>query len=388
MNAVNRGMHVAGSSLQGKHDQPLDYLGLRYAIALSKIQSTAMAQHPVEPLISVIVLNWNGLGLLDECFASLAAQTWQNKEFILVDNGSTDGSRDLLVTWAGRLPNAQAILLPTNTGFCKGNNIAFAKARGEWIALFNSDAIAEPDWLTELVRYGDPANGVGMLASKILFQNPQRVIDKVGHLIYWDGQNRGRGTMEADLGQYDRTEEILWPDACAALYHRKLFEETGGFDETFFAFGDDADLGMRARLLGWKAWYVPTAVVHHRHSASFGVYSPLKVMLIERNRFLLAVKNFPWPLLLQNPFWTVKRLYWNAYGAITRKGSAARFLETHGWWQTARNLLWSYSSAVKLLPAALRKRQIIRRTRRLSDREMLELLRRFQIDVRELTLRD
>ncbi len=347
-----------------------------------------MTQHASEPLISVIVLNWNGLALLDECFESLSAQTWHNKEFILVDNGSTDGSRELLVAWAIRLPNAQTLLLSTNTGFCKGNNLAFARASGEWIALFNSDAVADPDWLKELVQYGDPANRVGMLASKILFQNPQHVIDKVGHLIYWDGQNRGRGTMEADVGQYDKPEEILWPDACAALYHRKLFEETGGFDETFFAFGDDADLGMRARLLGWKAWYVPTAVVHHRHSASFGVYSPLKVMLIERNRFLLAVKNFPWPLLLQNPFCTLKRLYWIAYSVVTSKGSAARFFETHGWWQTGRNLLWSYFSAMKLLPEALRKRQIIRRTRRLTDREMLGLLRRFQIDVRELTLRD
>jgi len=347
-----------------------------------------VTQSATEPLISVIVLNWNGLAFLDECFESLAGQTWMNTEFILVDNGSTDVSRDLLVFWARRLPNAQTILLPTNTGFCKGNNIGFASARGEWIALLNSDAVAEPDWLKELVRFGDADNRVGMLASKILFQNPEHVIDKVGHLIYWDGQNRGRGTMETDVGQYDKAEEVLWPDACAALYHRKLFEETGGFDETFFAFGDDADLGMRARLMGWKAWYVPTAVVHHRHSASFGAYSPLKVMLVERNRFLLAVKNFPWPLLLQNPFWTLKRLYWNAHGVITRKGSASRFVETHGWWKTARNLAWSYLSAMKLLPGALRKRQVIRRTRRLTDTEMLRLLRRFQIDVRELTLRD
>jgi GT2 family glycosyltransferase len=340
------------------------------------------------PLISVIVVNWNGLVLLDECFESLFRQTWQNKEFILVDNGSTDGSRELLVSWAERLPNAQTILLPTNTGFCKANNIAFARTRGEWIALFNSDAVAEANWLEELVRYGDSAKRVGMLASKILFQNPADVIDKAGHLIYWDGQNRGRGTMETDVGQYDRPEEILWPDACAAIYHRRIFEETGGFDETFFAFGDDADLGMRARLLGWSAWYVPSAVVHHRHSASFGVYSPLKVMLIERNRILLAVKNFPWPLLLQNPFWTVRRLGWNAYGVIRRRGSAARFLEKNGWRQIVVNLLWSYLSAVKLLPGALRKRRAIQRTKRVSNREMLTLLRRFQIDVRELTLRD
>ena len=340
------------------------------------------------PLISVIVLNWNGLGFLDACFESLAQQTWPNKEFIFVDNGSTDGSRDIVAAWSERLPGAQAVLLPTNTGFCKGNNIAFAKARGEWIALLNSDAVAEPNWLAELMRFGDSSKRIGMLASKILFQNPSGVIDKAGHLIYWDGQNRGRGTMEADVGQYDRAEEILWPDACAALYHRKVFEETAGFDEAFFAFGDDADLGMRARLLGWSAWYVPSAVVHHRHSASFGAYSPLKVMLVERNRLLLAIKNFPWLLLLQNPFWTFRRFYWNAYAAFRGKGSASRFVQTNGWRQMVVNLMWSYLSAAKLLPHAFRKRQMIQRTRRLSNREMLDLLRRFQIDVRELTLRD
>src|SRR5438067_188221 len=137
---------------------------------------TQSGQSSNAPLISVIIVNWNGLGLLDECFESLAKQTWQNREFILVDNGSTDGSRELLISWAARLPDAQTILLPTNTGFCKGNNIGFSRARGEWIALFNSDAVAEPDWLTELMRYGDPSRRVGMLASKILFQNPPDVI--------------------------------------------------------------------------------------------------------------------------------------------------------------------------------------------------------------------
>jgi GT2 family glycosyltransferase len=347
-----------------------------------------MSRQSDQPLISVIVVNWNGLSLLDECFGSLSRQTWRNTEFILVDNGSTDGSRELLVSWSKRLSNAQAILLPTNTGFCAANNTAFARARGEWIALLNSDAVAEPDWLEELVRYGDASRRIGMLACKILLQKPQGVIDKAGHLIYWDGQNRGRGTMEVDVGQYNRAEEILWPDACAALYHRKVFEETGGFDETFFAFGDDADLGMRSRLLGWKAWYVPSAVVHHRHSASFGVYSPLKVMLVERNRILLAVKNFPWLLLLQNPYWTTRRLFWNAYGVLRRRGSAARFVENNGWRQMMINLSRSYFGALKLLPEALRKRRKIRRTRRLSNREMRMLLRRFQIDVRELTLRD
>jgi len=345
-------------------------------------------RNTASPLVSVMVVNWNGRNLLNSCFESLERQTWRNTEFILVDNGSTDGSRELLGQWADRLPYTHAVLLPTNTGFCKGNNIAFSHAHGEWIALLNTDAVADPDWLAELMRYGDPDKRIGMLASKILLQDPRNVIDKVGHLIYWDGQNRGRGSQAKDIGQFERPEETLWPDACAALYHRRVFEETGGFDEEFFAFGDDADLGMRARLLGWKAWYVPSAVVHHRHSASFGVYSPLKIMLVERNRLLLAVKNFPGRLLVQNPFWTLRRLFWNAYGLLSQEGSASRFLEANGWGDTMLSLFRSYLGALKLLPGALRKRHAIQRTRRLSSSETLALLRRFQIDVRELTLRD
>ena len=340
------------------------------------------------PLVSIIVVNWNGMRFLDDCLASLRDQTWPHREFILVDNGSRDGSTERLRSWAQRLPCAQAIYLPENTGFCRANNLAFARARGEWIALFNNDAIARPNWLEELIRQRDVVPGIGMVGGKILFQEPDGVIDKAGHLIYWDGQNRGRGTMEPDNGQYDKAEEILWPDACAALYHRKLFEETGGFDESFFAYGDDADLGMRARLLGWRAWYVPTAVVHHRHSATAGAYSPLKIMLVERNRLLLAIKNFPLLLLLQNPYWTFRRVGWYAYAALRRQGSAARFVENHGWGRMLLNLAWSYAGVARLLPGALQSRRRIQRTKRLSNDQAMELLRRFRIDVRDLTLRD
>ncbi|MBZ5498645.1 MAG: glycosyltransferase [Acidobacteriia bacterium] len=340
------------------------------------------------PLASIIVVNWNGLKFLDDCLASLEKQTWENREFILVDNASKDGSTERIRAWAGRLPNAQAMYLPENTGFCRANNLAFAKARGEWIAPFNNDAVAVPTWLEELIRHGDVSRRIGMLGSKILFAEPQGVIDKVGHLIYWDGQNRGRGTMEPDVGQYDRDEEILWPDACAALYHRRVFEETGGFDDTFFAFGDDADLGMRARLLGWKAWYVPTALVYHRHSATAGAYSRLKVMLVERNRLLLAIKNFPLRLLLVNPYWTLRRFGWHAYAALHRHGAAARFVSKNGWSSLPLNLGWSYLSAAKLLPEVLRRRAHVQRTRRLSTKEVIDLLRHFQIDLRELTSRD
>jgi GT2 family glycosyltransferase len=340
------------------------------------------------PLVSVIVVNWNGLAFLPDCLISLEKQTWKNLEFSIVDNGSTDGSAEYIRTWTERVPCAQAIFLRRNSGFCEGNNLGFAKARGEWIALLNNDATAEPAWVEELVRHGDLAGRMGMLGSKILFADPPNVIDKAGHLIYWDGQNRGRGTMEIDAGQYDSEEEILWPDACAALYHRRVFEETGGFDESFFAFGDDADLGMRARLLGWRAWYVPKAVVYHRHSATAGAYSPLKIMLVERNRLLLALKNFSLPLLLSNPYWSVRRILWHAYAASRGKGASGRLVASHGWWRALLIMCWAHLSMLKNLPAALSNRRKIQRTKRLSNKEVTALLRRFQIDLRQLTLRD
>jgi GT2 family glycosyltransferase len=340
------------------------------------------------PLVSIIVVNWNGERFLDECLSSLASQTWQRREILLVDNGSTDGTADSIRSWADQVPQCRAICLPSNVGFCRANNIALEHARGEWIALLNNDAIAEPTWLQELVRHGDISRRIGMVGSKILFQDPSGVIDKAGHLIYWDGQNRGRGTMELDAGQYDRAEEILWPDACAALYHRRLLEETNGFDEAFYAFGDDADLGMRARLLGWKAWYVPTAVVHHRHSASFGAYSPMKITLVERNRLLLAIKNFPPSLLLQNPYWSLRRFLWHGYAAFLRRGAAGRFVDTQGWHRLLLAILKAYLGAARRLPNALVRRRAIQRTKRITNRDVLDTLRRFQIDVRDLTLRD
>ena len=209
------------------------------------------------PLVSVIVVNWNGLTFLDECFDSLARQTWKNTEFILVDNGSTDGSRELLVAaGAARLPNAQAVLLPTNSGFCGGNNRGFEKARGEWIALLNTDAVAEPNWIEELLRYGDASRRVGMLASKILFQNPAGVIDKVGHLIYWDGQNRGRGTMERDVPG----NTIVRKKFCGRMRVRlytigSLSRRPAVSTRRFSPLATTPTSGCRARLLGWKAWY-------------------------------------------------------------------------------------------------------------------------------------
>ena len=100
-----------------------------------------------------------------------------------------------------------------------------------------------------------------------------------------------------DRGQFDLQEEVLWPDGCAAMYRKKMLDEIGGFDEDFFAYGDDAELGLRARIAGWLCMYAPRAVVRHHRGATLGKDSGWRLHLIERNRVLLAAKLFPWSLL-------------------------------------------------------------------------------------------
>ena len=198
------------------------------------------------PAISVAVVNWNRREYLRACLASLAAQRGVRFEVIVVDNRSSDGSAEMARTEFG----ARVIANAENRGFCAANNQAFAAARGEFIALLNNDAEAAPDFLANLQRAFDEAPDIGMAAAKVLVWDDPRRIDKVGHLIYPDGQNRGRGTGEVDEGQYDRVEDCLWPDGCAAMYRKSMLDAIGGFDEDFFMFADDAELGLRARIAG------------------------------------------------------------------------------------------------------------------------------------------
>ena len=153
----------------------------------------------------------------------------------------------------------------------------------------------------------------------MVWEDP-RIIDKAGHLIYPDGQNRGRGTGQLDRGQYDQEEEILWPDGCAALYAREMVDEIGGFDEDLSAYGDDADLGLRARIAGWKCIYVPSAVVRHHRGSTLGVLAPKRIKLIERNRVLLAAGTVPWvPVVAEHPLLPGQADRWSV-GGVARQG--------------------------------------------------------------------
>ena len=328
----------------------------------------------------MIVVTWNRRELLRACLTSLRRQIAAEFEVIVVDNGSTDGSADVAEHEFG----CRVLRNRENRGFCAANNQGIAAARGKFIALLNNDAEAEPGWLAALCRAFEDRPEVGMAASKILvYEDPGR-IDKAGHLIFPDGQNRGRGSGERDLGQYDRVEECLWPDGCAAMYRRQMLVSIGSFDEDFFAYADDAELGLRARIAGWKCLYVPDAVVRHHRGSTLGLESTRRLELIERNRVLLAVKLFPWSLLWLNGGYYIVRLAAGWWGARRAMGDTARFPGVKGKWTIAIALLRGDLEALRLVPRMLRKRAGLRRIRKLSPREVRRLILDHRLPLREL----
>jgi len=338
------------------------------------------------PLVSVIVVNWNGKEHLEECLCSLRSQTFSDFEAILVDNGSTDGSVEYIqgnfADWVRILKNAR------NEGFSGGNNRGIREARGKYIALLNNDARADAHWLEELVRIAEDNPRVGMLACKIYLQEKLKILDNTGHLIYPDGLNRGRGRLEVDRGQYEKLEEVFFPSGCASLYRRTMLKEIGLFDEDFFAYGDDTDIGLKGRMAGWKCLYVPQALVYHRFSQSSGTYSPLKAFYVERNRVWIAIKYFPLSLLLRSPFYTFWRFLLQSYGALTGRGAAGKFSREYSCWQLLRILIEAYVSALQGLPKMWKKRKEIKKLTRVNAEEILGWFHRFRMSAREISLKE
>lgn len=273
----------------------------------------------------------------------------------------------------------------SNRGFCAANNQGFSASGSELVALLNNDAEADPQWLASLAGAFEGRDDIGMAASKILAYEDPRRIDKAGHLIYPDGQNRGRGSGELDTGQYDRVEEVLWPDGCAAMYRRAMLDQIGGFDEDFFAYADDAELGLRARIAGWKCLYIPQAVARHHRGATLGVRSARRLELIERNRVLLAVKLFPWSLLWLNGPYYLMRLAAGLWAALRNRGEVGKYPGVRGKVGAALALVKGDLEALALVPRMLGKRRGLDRIRKLSPREVRRLILDHRIPLKQLT---
>ncbi len=247
--------------------------------------------------VAVVVPNWNGRHLLPECLESLSRQTIPAR-VIVVDNGSEDGSADLVKS---RHPDVVLVELEHNHGFAGGVNrgIQAAVADGaEFVALFNNDARADEAWLEHLVATMRAHDDVGIVTSKVL-QADGRHFDAAGSSYSVWGLPVPRGREELDVGQYDAAEYVFSGIGGASLYRAQLLNEIGLFDEDFFIYFEDDDLGFRAQLAGWKARYEPSSVAHHRLSATMSKQPRLSRHHMIKNCFFVFHKDMPMPLYLR-----------------------------------------------------------------------------------------
>lgn len=330
-------------------------------------------------------MNRDGGTLLGEALDSLFAQTWTNVEVILVDNASHDGSADAAAARFG--DRLRVIRNARNEGFARGNNQAMEVAGGEWVFLLNNDAVLEPTAVAEAMRFVADKPDAGMVAFRVLVYDKPHVFDSTGLLLYPDGVCRPRGWEEKDLGQYDQPDEVLAPSGSACAWRRAMLDAVGRFDESYFAYLEDLDLGMRGQLAGWKCFYVPTAVARHAKSMTSGNHSKFKAYHVERNRIYNAVKLLPGFILLMSPLFTLNRYLLQFYAARTHRGLPSRFMKDYSWLGLAGVLARAYAVALVNLPEMVRRRRAIARTRRITVDEWYRLISRFKLDAIELALK-
>lgn len=244
--------------------------------------------------VAVLVVNWNAGPLLGRCLQSLARQSRSPDRIVVVDNASSDDSLDLA---APHLGGAEVIRLNDNVGFARANNIA-ARAAGDVdaLVLLNPDAFPEPGWLAALVDAAGRLPGFAAFASQMRLDAAPDHLDGAGDSYHVSGR-AWRNGHNAPAASWPAGEcEVFAPCAAAALYRRAAFEEIGGFDESYFCYFEDVDLGFRLRLHGYRSLYVPSSVVRHVSSALSGYRSDFAVYHGERNSVWTFVKNMPAPL--------------------------------------------------------------------------------------------
>lgn len=245
-------------------------------------------------LVTVIVINYNGASYIKRCLMSLAQQTFSSFRAIIVDNGSTDDSRR---HFEGLDSRFQVILLDQNRGFAAANNLAIKLAETKWVATLNPDAFPNPDWLEKLMQGTLRYPQISFFGSVQLQDRDENRFDGIGDVysflgLFW------RGAFDYPVYRLDSDGEIFSPCAAAALYKLSALNEVNGFDESFFCYCEDIDLGFRLRLKGHKCVLIKDAIVNHLGSESVGRYGDFAIYHGFRNRLWTFVKNYPGPIFL------------------------------------------------------------------------------------------
>jgi GT2 family glycosyltransferase len=269
------------------------------------------------PLVSLVVLNYNGEEIIEECIASLQKTTYPNYEIIVVDNASTDGSWRIL----SALPRITAFKTEKNLGYAGGNNFGIAKVKGKYFATFNNDSIVEPDWLNDPVSYLESDDSLGIVSCRQMDYWHRELVDALFATVPANLAPRhiGAGLPYAGLADFHHTGLVLIANGASAIYRKACIDDIGTFDAAYFAYHEESDLCLRGFLFGWKCLYVPSAVVYHRHGHSFNKRGGMSFYLSERNRYWFMFKFFPLTMILKNFLHLLKWELWAVKCCLLRK---------------------------------------------------------------------
>ena len=311
------------------------------------------------PKVTVVIVNWNGERFLNRCLSALLAQTVIPSEIMLVDNASSDASIEIVC----RFLSVRVLMQNENLGFARGNNVAIEASdkESEWIAMLNPDAFPEPHWLEALLSAARENSEFDVFGSKLVKAADPSVLDGAGDAYHISGLvwRMGHGVPSASLSA--QASEVFSPCAAAALYRRSALVEVGGFDEDFFCYVEDVDLGFRLRLAGHRCLSVPEAVVHHVGSGTTGgQLSEFAVYHGHRNLVWTYVKNMPGVLFY---------LFLPLHIAMNVVALAVFMVRGQG-----RVMLRAKWDAIKGLPKMWRKRRAIQSSRIATVREIWRLM--------------
>lgn len=313
---------------------------------------------------------------LADCLHSLETQTFDRFDVVVVDNSGAHYVNP-------ELRNVRVIWNASNVGFGAAINQGIRASDAPFIATLNDDAVADPRWLEELVKAAEARPAVGMCASEVRLAGTP-ALDSAGMLIAIDGSSKQRGHGEPPE-KFSTSRDALCPSGSAALYRRTMLDQTGLFDESFFLYCEDTDLGLRGRWAGWECAYVPGAIVEHRYSHSAGRATPLKAYFVERNRLYTAIRNFPWPMLLLVKPASFIRYFWHVVSLIEGRGKVSEYKKSgHSVAFLLFLMLRAWAAVTVRLPRLWAERRRIYRTRRITRHQFRKLLADYSISLRRV----
>ncbi len=316
---------------------------------------------------SIIIVNWNGEQFLEQCLTALMKQTVKPHEIVLLDNASTDGSIEI----AQRFPRVRLMALDRNTGFARGNNLAIeaASTDSEWIALINPDAFAEPSWLESLLAAAECNPEFDIFAGKLVNATHPTLLDGAGDAYHISGLVWRMEHGCPVSASADNEREVFSPCAAAALYRRSALDQVGGFDEDYFCYVEDVDLGFRLRLDGYRCLYVPQAVAHHVGSGTTGGrHSDFALYHGHRNLVWTFIKDMPGIL-----FWLLLPLHvalnmisiiwfaWRGHGKVVLRAKRDALLGLPLMWRKRRQIQQARVASISMIWRQLHKLTTVKR---------------------------